>query len=183
MLGFKRILKFFNEPIYIILMQHLYYAWEMRSCFLFLFFLFFFLFFFCKNFVKLIFYWYNVHWWKLLWNAITVFTEKNQHFSVKSTFLLKQSFTRVDFTKLFWAWHIVEICKFFPHDFLQKFRQINFFTKELYCKSIWRNIFSVGENFWNYTLQILLKFQFLKIWEHCVLIWNIVIWFHEIFFV
>ena len=32
MLGFKRILKFFNEPIYIILMQHLYYAWEMRSC-------------------------------------------------------------------------------------------------------------------------------------------------------
>ena len=30
----------------------------------------------------------------------------------------------------------VEICKFFPHDILQKFRQINFFTKELYCKSV-----------------------------------------------
>ena len=27
--------------------------------------------------------------------------------------------------------HSVEICKFFPHDILQKFRQINFFTKEL----------------------------------------------------
>ena len=46
--------------------------------------------------------------------------------------------------------HSVEICKFFPHDFLQKFRQINFFTKELYCKSIWRKIFAVGENFWNF---------------------------------
>ena len=31
--------------------------------------------------------------------------------------------------------HSVEICKFFPHDFLQKFRQIDFFTKELYCKN------------------------------------------------
>ena len=27
----------------------------------------------------------------------------------------------------------VEIYKFFPHDFLQKFRQMNFFTIELYC--------------------------------------------------
>ena len=29
--------------------------------------------------------------------------------------------------------HSVEICKFFPHDILQKFRQINYFTKEFYC--------------------------------------------------
>ena len=54
---------------------------------------------------------------------------------------------------LFRKWrvcHSVEICKFFPHDILQKFRQINFFTKELYCKSIWRKIFAVGENFRNF---------------------------------
>ena len=46
--------------------------------------------------------------------------------------------------------HSVEICKFFPHDILQKFRQINYFTKEFYCKSIWRKIIAVGENFRNF---------------------------------
>ena len=68
--------------------------------------------------------------------------------SLKATVLVRK---KVDFTekKIQWA-HIVEICKFFPHDILQKFRQINFFTKELYCKSIWRKIFTVGENFRNY---------------------------------
>ena len=55
-----------------------------------------------------------------------------------------------DSAKIMWNWrHSVEICKFFPHDFFQKFRQITFFTKELYCKSIWRKTFAVGENFWN----------------------------------
>ena len=39
----------------------------------------------------------------------------------------------------------VVICKFFPPRFLQNFRQINFFTKELYCKSISRKSFVVGE--------------------------------------
>ena len=38
----------------------------------------------------------------------------------------------------------------FPHDFLQKFCQINFFTVKLYCKSIWRKIFEVGKNFRSY---------------------------------
>ena len=33
---------------------------------------------------------------------------------------------------------------------MQKFRQIDVFTKELYCKSIWRKNFQMGENFWNY---------------------------------
>ena len=37
-----------------------------------------------------------------------------------------------------------------PRFFLQKFRQIKYFTKELYCKSIWRKIFAVGEKFWNF---------------------------------
>ena len=38
--------------------------------------------------------------------------------------------------------HSVEICKFFsPTIFLQKLRQINLFTKETYCKSIWRKKF------------------------------------------
>ena len=41
--------------------------------------------------------------------------------------------------------HSVDICKFFLHDSLQKFRQINFFTKELYCKSIWRKKFALGD--------------------------------------
>ena len=54
--------------------------------------------------------------------------------------------------------------KFFPHDILEKFRQINFFTKELYCKSIWRKIFAVGENFRNF---------------HPV--WALVTQFHEFF--
>ena len=65
------------------------------------------------------------------------------------------------FSPKFWIWKIWEHCalwgpsywwryKNFPHEFLQKFRQINFFTKELYCKSIWRKNFAVGENFWNY---------------------------------
>ena len=39
---------------------------------------------------------------------------------------------------------------FSPTLFLQKFRQTNFFTKDLYCISIWRKKFQVGENFWNY---------------------------------
>ena len=48
--------------------------------------------------------------------------------------------------------HSVVISKFFLHEFLQKFRQSNFFTKELelYCKSIWRKIFQVRENLRNY---------------------------------
>ena len=37
-----------------------------------------------------------------------------------------------------------------PRFFSQKFRQINVFTKELYCKLIWRKNFQVGENFWNF---------------------------------
>ena len=70
--------------------------------------------------------------------------------------------------------HSVEICIFFPHDFLLKFRQINFFTKELYCKSIWRKIFAVGENFRNYhtvfsAIQVLrgikLESQELPFWQ------------------
>ena len=45
----------------------------------------------------------------------------------------------------------MEICKFFsPTIFLQKFRQINFFTKETCCKSIWRKLFALRENFRNY---------------------------------
>ena len=32
--------------------------------------------------------------------------------------------------------HSVEICKFFPHDFLQNFRQINFFTKDSYVRTV-----------------------------------------------
>ena len=36
---------------------------------------------------------------------------------------------------------------FSPTIFLQKFHQINFFTKVLYCKLIWRNLFEVGVNF------------------------------------
>ena len=46
--------------------------------------------------------------------------------------------------------HNVEIWKFFPHDFLQKFRQSNFFTEELYCKLISRKNFQVGVNFRHY---------------------------------
>ena len=34
----------------------------------------------------------------------------------------------------------------FPHDFLEKFRQSNFFTKELYYKLISRKNFEVGVN-------------------------------------
>ena len=50
---------------------------------------------------------------------------------------------------LFFHTHSVEIWKFFSHDFLQTFRQSNFFTKELYCKLIWRKNSEVGENFWH----------------------------------
>ena len=32
----------------------------------------------------------------------------------------------------------------------QKFRESNEVLKELYCKSIWRKIFAVGENFRNF---------------------------------
>ena len=39
---------------------------------------------------------------------------------------------------------------FSPTIFIQKFRQIKYFTKELYCKSIWRKNFRSGENFWNF---------------------------------
>ena len=42
--------------------------------------------------------------------------------------------------------HSVEISKFSPHDFLQKFRQSNSFTKELYCKLISRIFFELGVN-------------------------------------
>jgi len=33
-------------------------------------------------------------------------------------------------------YQVWKFAKFFPHDILQKFRQINFFTKEFCCKSI-----------------------------------------------
>ena len=39
---------------------------------------------------------------------------------------------------------------FSPTMFLQKFRQSNFFTKELYCKLISRKFFEVGVNFRNF---------------------------------
>ena len=50
-------------------------------------------------------------------------------------------------SKLTTVW---KFANFSPTIFLQKFRQIKYFTKELYCKSIWRKIFAVGENFWNF---------------------------------
>ena len=40
----------------------------------------------------------------------------------------------------------VEISRFPCHDFLQKFREINSFTKELYCKLIWQKKFCVAVN-------------------------------------
>ena len=39
---------------------------------------------------------------------------------------------------------------FSPTNFLQKFRQSNFFTKELHCKLISRKFFEVGVNFRHY---------------------------------
>ena len=43
-----------------------------------------------------------------------------------------------------------KFANFSPTIFLKKFRQINVFTKKLYCESIWRKNFAVGENFRNY---------------------------------
>ena len=48
--------------------------------------------------------------------------------------------------------HGVEICKFFPHDFFAKISSNQIFH---YCKSIWRKIFAMGENFWIFTLCIM----------------------------
>ena len=57
-------------------------------------------------------------------------------------------FIFMNFLKMSTVW---KFANFFPHhDILQNFRQINFFTKELYCKSIWRKIFAVGKNFRNF---------------------------------
>ena len=49
-----------------------------------------------------------------------------------------------------------------PTIFLQKFRQIRYFTKELYCKSIWRKIFAVGEIFEIYSRAQELFYKFVS---------------------
>ena len=56
---------------------------------------------------------------------------------------------------------------FSPTIFLQKFRQSNFFTKELYCKSISRKFFEVGVNFWHYHTEILDQFFIKRIYPLC----------------
>ena len=82
---------------------------------------------------------HELHW---------LFLRDNQHFFVKSTFLLKM-LLKSWFHGNFWAWWhgtVLKFANFSPtHDILQKFRQINFLTKELYCKSIWRKNFAVGK--------------------------------------
>ena len=46
----------------------------------------------------------------------------------------------------------------FPTIFLQKFRQSNFFTKHLYCKSIWRKNFKWGKIYEIFTLYLTKNF-------------------------
>ena len=70
------------------------------------------------------------------------FLRKNQPFFRQINVFTKEV-NKSWFDEIFWAWlrsiHGVEICKFFPHDFLQKVPSNQlFFTKELYCKLIWR---------------------------------------------
>ena len=105
---------------------------------------------FCQKRVRENFLFFHTVRWKSRNFTATVFT---QNFRQINNFTVNW----FDVKNFVWQWifrfstlHSVEICKFFPHDILQKFRQINFFTKELYCKSIWRKNFAVGENFWNY---------------------------------
>ena len=87
--------------------------------------------------------WRNIFWrdtvWKFANFSPTIYCKN----SVKSSFSLK-SYTLNQFDEKILQWGktseittlcTVKISKFFSHDFLQKFRQINFFTKELYCKS------------------------------------------------
>ena len=46
--------------------------------------------------------------------------------------------------------HSVEITEFYCHSFFANFPSNQRFTKELYCKSIWRKNFQMGEIFWNF---------------------------------
>ena len=77
----------------------------------------------------------------------------------------------------------VVICEIFLHNVLQNFRQINCFTKELYCKSIWRKNFAVGENFRNYHIVRIEKEIFRQI-DPLKYLYMIYLWkncFNEIF--
>jgi len=76
-------------------------------------------------------------WWKGKIDKISAWLVKNCGFFINDNVFGQFYFFLLSL--------YVEICKFFPHDFLQKFCQINFVTKELYCKSIWRKNFEVGE--------------------------------------
>ena len=72
--------------------------------------------------------------------------------------LLRKLFSRKFFRKLWYknfvksrvCCHSVEIWTFSPTILLQKLRQSNFFTKELYCKLISRKKIQVGVNFRDY---------------------------------
>ena len=82
----------------------------------------------------------------------------------------------MNFLKMFIVW---KFANFFPHhDILQNFRQINFFTKELYCKSIWRKIFAVGKNFRNF--HTVWCQSITVIWSTFFTNWSNGYWFHEI---
>ena len=144
--------------------------------------------FLCKNSVKLTFYkrtllliwrkkfcvtvnftavWKNIkrdHAHEISWNQLF------SNFFHKTLFWRKKgNFSRTQCNVVIWY--------FSPQNFLKKVRQINVFTKELYCKSIWRKNFQVGENLWNYHTVRENRIAFCSTFPQFE-IWN---WFHGIF--
>ena len=127
------------------------------------------------------------------WNQLTANSVKVKEFSAfpilrEIDFSWKQPWKRssnFNFTNFYvkskWKVSTVQICKFAnfsPTICLQKIRQINFFTKQVYCKSIWRKIFAVGENFHILVLRIFPWKQLWRKWENSIsriFMWNQII--------
>ena len=107
---------------------------------------------------------------------------------VKSHWHLQNCCLRERFAKKEWVksmistvhWKLENIS---PTIFSQKFRQSNFFTKELYCKLISRKLFEMWENLRNYhTALCTLKFIRISVKSYVPIYICSVSWFHEIFF-